>query len=211
MNESLPEQPSAGKEASQAPRYLEPTIALVNNTLGEMKGVLLRQITGKEDLTNSQKKLAVLLFGTIDPSKTASLHYNSVTTTASSLREQLDPLSTENLGYDLDSRFKRFVGDLEYVGLLERGGGVEAINGKIRELKEELQKDIPIEQKREAAGRLNDILSRAIYLFPHLAKGVEVRLKPGTAEKAEEFDNKFYDSYRFWHEKLADVYQKEKG
>jgi len=199
------------KEKSPVPFHLQPTVQLVNATLDEViKGLSMEE---EQDgfLTEAERELSIVLEGTLDEPRKPPLRYDGVQITASNLRQTLEPFSQENYGQSIDSRFKGLISDLEYIELLEKGG-VGAVNGRISEWLECVKGDVPLEQKTKAMGEVNHILGRAIYLFPHLARGIAVSLKPETEQKTKEFEDKYgWDYYRNRYNMLLEVYQEKKG
>ena len=188
----------------ETPSYLQPTANLVNATLADINGYLNNEAATQRGLSPAQAALLGVL-----PQAT----YDGMRTTAEDVRATLDPFIEQNIGYEKDDQFKQFVGDLEYVELLEQGG-LDAVNVRVNELLEAVKADVSREQKADAMDRLNRLLYRAIYVFPHLATGLQVTLTPGTEGKSEEIWETYgydYGSQRRKYEQLRDRYQEKYG
>lgn len=106
---------------------------------------------------------------------------------APQLREQLLPLvrlhgaSDDPAQVQLWRDLRRFIHDLTYLDVVEHGG-LDAITALLNERLATLRSSsLDAAQSPEAAAKLNDVLRRAIYLFPHLANGVAVELAPNPA------------------------------
>ena len=199
-------------ETPEAPVYLQPTVRLVNATLDEVRNSLSLNSKSERGLSEAQKELDLVLNGNPNEPGKSSLVYDGIGVTASDLQKALSPFSTENIGYHrIDSKFKELVFDLETIKLLEKGG-LDAVNEKLGRLFESLKTEATTAEEKEGAIKeFNEMLGRAIYLFPHLAIGVEVKLKPGALERTEEIETRYYESTRGWFEKLALTYQNERG
>lgn len=89
----------------------------------------------------------------------------------SDLKRGLERVDSEALAQPLRSRFNRFNQDLYYLTFIEKGD-LSTFNGL---LSVELY-DLKVSGDEAQMRTLNDILSRAIYLIPHMVKGVEVQL-----------------------------------
>ena len=186
--------------AGEISSHLRPTANLVNATLVDIDDYLSREAATRSGLSPTQAALREALPQAI---------YDGVRTTASDIKATLAPFIGEYIGFEKDGQFKEFVGDLEYVELMEQGG-LDAVNSRLRELSKTIKADVPKEQKSDAMDRINRLLYRAIYVFPHLATGVQVDLAPGTEGKSEEIWEIYgydYGSERRKYEQLRDRHQ----
>jgi hypothetical protein len=84
----------------------------------------------------------------------------------------------------LHTDLARLYKDLDYLSMAQKGG-LALLNQRLQGLLERLQ-TASAESSRSAALELNDMLTRAIYLFPHLARSVAVEFKPNS-ESAQFF------------------------
>lgn len=133
-------------ETIEKQSYLQPTVRLVNAVLSEIDETL-RQRCQDGDLSGVQKKLALILIdGISEGPRKSKLVYDGEQVTASGLRGIFGPLSEKDLGYGIDSKFKRLVADLEIIELLEKGG-IDGVNKKVGELFDSLNVKASIEQK----------------------------------------------------------------
>lgn len=191
-------------EEIKTPDYSALTARFVNASLDEFRNRLAGERESRQGLSEAQERLNRAL---------TDFRYDGVQTAASSLQKKLDPFSEEELGYELSSPFKRFVADLEYIELLEKGS-LGAVNGRVAELFEQAKGlEMSPEQQEELVGRLNDIMMRGIYIFPHLAKGVEVKLKPGVEGRTKKFEEVYgrMGYYRRVYDRLLEAYQRVRG
>lgn len=164
------------------PSYLQPTATLINATLVEGKDFL--------DLVAAGRYYSPTPIQTAFRELLPTLIYDAKSTTALALQATLEPFTKVFTGLRSEDAFRAFVGDLEYVDLLEKGG-LEGVNTRLSELVNVLKTDATSEEKLRVVRSLNRHLYRAIHFMPHLATGVEVKLAPGTEDKAEEFGSKY--------------------
>src|SRR3972149_577359 len=75
---------------------------------------------------------------------------------------------------DLD--LLRLAQDLEYLSLYEKHG-LDGLNDYLSSLITDLSTSKSYEENVPIANNLNDFLRRAIYLFPHVARGVKVGIR----------------------------------
>jgi len=87
-------------------------------------------------------------------------------------------INSEDLGNPLRSQYQRFSEDLSYVSLLEFAG-LKGVNERIQLLINGLRNTTDDQIIDRSTRYLNDIMGRAIHLFPHVAKGIEVSIPAG--------------------------------
>ena len=117
----------------------------------------------------------------------------------------------KNFSYLSEPKINDIISDLRCLELLEKKG-IKGIKKRVTDLFDIARQDGTLEQRTRACIELNEIFCRAIYLFPHLVKGIEVKLKEGTEQKSEEFFRTYSSDYgRFWYESFFEFYKKEHG
>lgn len=100
---------------------------------------------------------------------------------AAELRRELTPLIRENRDAETDIAMAAFWGDvarygqdLTYASWVETGG-IAAVNAHLDQALQRLRASgADYGMQREAVGQINDVLRRAIYIFPHLAGTVTI-------------------------------------
>ena len=123
-------------------------------------------------------------------------------------------VNSDDLGQPLRNRFKRFNEDISHIIKLE-SDGITGINNEIsRLINPLLPTSIAGYSFNESKARmrtLNDILLRAIYLYPHLAKGVEIQLpiEKRLANFGEVYPDQKSGRKRF--DKLSQIWQVTRG
>ena len=66
---------------------------------------------------------------------------------------------------------------MHYVELLEQGG-LDSANARVTFLFDEFKQSTDVASRQTFADQLNDLFYRAIYIFPHLAYSIEIKLDP---------------------------------
>lgn len=187
------------KEAINTPGHRKGPVGLVNAYLADFRTDLDRRYG---NLSTYQAYLRVALDGLV---------YDGARVTAADLRTTLEPFTKQDVGGFRGDQFKIFFSDLEYISLLEKGG-LDGVNQRLNDLFVLLKTDLPSGEKEEVKHKLNHLLGRAVYLFPHLAGSVKVQLKPGVEQNTEKFERKYglgYYHNRF--DTLKEVYKAETG
>lgn len=173
-------------ETAQESPY-QPTHDLVRATIHDLKALapLPTRTTDGRWTSPSQATLNTNLTGLDDG-------YGHGISTAGAITI-LERVNSEDLAQPLRSRLRRFEQDLQYITLLE-SGGTERLNSILFNNFTELQ--IPNNLDHEHRIRnLNDLLSRAIYFAPYLARAVEVNFKHPSDQDTEDPQLKDRQSY----------------
>ncbi len=181
---------------------------LVANTLGDLLAELDRSV--QADYTPpSSKSGAQAAIGAIRGILAINgigQHSNSGRSTAPEMLEILSPLAAKevDLPYKTGDKFREFVDDLELLALFEQGG-IDGLNRKLDNSLKVLQEaKLTTAELEKVIGEVNNILCRAIYLFPHLVSGVEVKVGESAAANGESLRRKYYEPNRFYYEGLIE-------
>lgn len=111
-----------------------------------------------------------------------------------------------------DSTPLSLAGNSEYTKLF-RSGGIEAVNGRVNELLDFLRSPPPADLLEQTVDETNHILRSAIHLFPQSARGVEIKLKPGTEKNTRRFEGRYgkFAHYRSQYDHLLKAFRQENG
>ncbi|HUD19739.1 MAG TPA: hypothetical protein VMR81_04820 [Patescibacteria group bacterium] len=103
-------------------------------------------------------------------------YYGNETTIASvgSVNNLVSRFETEREQFQ-NPYITRLVKDVKYLTVIEREG-VGGLNRRLDDLLHTFQANRSHQENVQAVDAMNDLLYRALFLFPHLAKGVEVEL-----------------------------------
>jgi hypothetical protein len=188
-------------DTTETPAYLVPTQQFVQNSCSELAQLVYRT-ADKEDILKATDTVSMLLEG---------LSYDGIKVTATDLQKKLNPLTSQQLGYRVDEPVKRFIADLEYVAIFEKGG-LESINRYLTETIQQAQQLTDPEKQKPLLRKLNDLLSRSLYLFPHVARGVRLEVTPESLGRSEQFTQDFgYDYGRHRYPQYLELYSQVYG
>ncbi|MFH0863956.1 MAG: hypothetical protein V1858_02635 [Candidatus Gottesmanbacteria bacterium] len=160
-----------------------------------------------QSVIQTRLRLAEVLDTVGDWSGQKLVYDGGKTVSAAQLHEKLEPFKAEQVGFGATDRLRDLILDLQYIDIVERKG-LHGINERIGELFSELKtRDKTDKGIQEIEEKLNDLLNRAIYLFPHLAKGVEIVIDPKAEKNTRAFEDTFgHDYNRYYFTQLQKVH-----
>jgi len=152
------------------------------------------ELEGKSE--KGQDKVQLALFQILQEESGKILVYDGEEFNAKFLMEKFGPFADKHVGFMIDFRFKQLYSLLPLLSIFEEGG-LEAVNDRLDRLFKEYREEggkLSENEMNEKITELNNILFNAIYLFPHIARSIEVRLAEGKIISADKFwDDHGYD------------------
>lgn len=183
----------------------------VNNNLNLFREWLKENLEADKKNEKDQDLVQLSLLNTLQESDDKKVIYDGSECNAKFIMEKLRPFADKHVGFMIDARFKQLYSLLPLLSIFEEGG-LEAVNSRLDMLFKEYKKEggkLSEAGMNEKIAELNDILFNAIYLFPHIARSIEVKL----AEDKIISSDKFWDDHGYDYGKdrrLYDVLRKKK-
>lgn len=176
---------------------LKPVVTLVNAHLQDYREILAEKSERSLERAQKQRELDVLLL--------QAGNYTGHEANAQFFLSLLKPFEDLHLLRWHDRRFQNFLEILDIVQIFEKDG-VAALNQRIADITHEMKEVSPDDEKaiKEYLHLLNDILFLAIYVCPHVARSVEIKLdRPAGARRFRDLVEYDYAQHRNAYDNLV--------
>ncbi|MFA6096433.1 MAG: hypothetical protein WC788_02255 [Candidatus Paceibacterota bacterium] len=169
----------------------------VNNTLGEFLEELNNIIRQEDDAKKAHSEVQLELRHVLAGSRGTGIVYDGAEHNARYLLLKLQEFQDKKIGSNVEVKVKHFLLMLPYLSMFEENG-IQGMNERINKLFTELKEksgELTGDEVNERINALNGILYSAIYIFPHLARSIEVGLVPENIISCEERQNLYGHHY----------------